>query len=92
MKCVSKPRASETMEANHLNYFIHYKENVILCSPAEAHRRFGEPLATYFSYFLIGLLFDPEGGSSTVIRNIGGFLPEYMALYCRRLHPSQTVL
>jgi hypothetical protein len=52
MKCVSKPRPSETtMDTSHLNYFIHNKENVILCSPANA---------TLIYYFLLGLLFDPE--------------------------------
>jgi hypothetical protein len=34
--------------------------------------------------FVLGLLFDPEDGSSTLLRNIGGIPPDYTALQTRR--------
>jgi hypothetical protein len=33
--------------------------------------------------FLLGLLFNPEDGSSIVLQNIGGLLPDYLAVHSR---------
>jgi hypothetical protein len=42
-------------------------------------------LATYYhAGFLLGLLFDPEDGGDTFLRNVASLLTDYMALYPRR--------
>jgi hypothetical protein len=51
------------------------------CAVRQESNDVSESHVTYFSYFLLGLLFDLESGDNTVIRNIGGLLPEQMTLY-----------
>jgi hypothetical protein len=38
-----------------------------------------ETKALLAACFLLGLLFDPKGGSITLLRNVGGHIPDYMA-------------
>jgi hypothetical protein len=42
--------------------------------------------------YLLGLLFDPEYGGSTFLRNIGELLPHYAPSHLRRRYSSQLCL
>jgi hypothetical protein len=41
-------------------------------------------MAHFLSDFLLGCLFDPDDGGSTVLQIGGGLLPNYMAVHPRK--------
>jgi hypothetical protein len=62
--------------------------DVILCSPLEVQQCVRATYCLSFLCFLLGLLFDPEGGANTFLRNVGELLLDYTALHPTRQYSS----
>jgi hypothetical protein len=61
-------------------------------SPLKSNQPFGRVCRSacclLHAAFLYGLVFHPEDGGDVFLRNVGGHLPDYTALYPRRYNSS----
>jgi hypothetical protein len=84
-------------------YILEYKVFITACDPCKSTDVSEERATSIFgveeyakqettvllaAYFLLGLLFDPKDGSITLLRSVGGHIPDYMAYQLRREYIS----